>query len=47
MGGNFLHSTDSRFGELCRDLLQQGTPPLSFGGIHFGYGAVAIHDRIE
>lgn len=48
MGGNFLHSTDSRFGELCRNLLTNSPDPrASFGNIHFGYGAVPIHDRIE
>lgn len=38
MGGNFIHSCDSRFGELVRDLLGD---PKAF------VGAVPIHDRIE
>lgn len=36
MGGNFGHSSDSRFHELAEKLLGQAF-----------YGAVAIHDRLE
>lgn len=36
MGGNYAATSDSRFGEACRDLLG-----------HDFYGAVAIHDRYE
>lgn len=36
MGGNFAHTSDSRFREACERLT---------GARH--YGAVAIHDRIE
>lgn len=36
MGGNFAHTSDSRFGEAIARLGQPGF-----------YGAVAIHDRIE
>lgn len=44
-GGNFLTSSDSRFGELCKRLIiEAGMQPTSR---HFGYGAVSIHDRIE
>ncbi len=45
MGGNFLHSSDSRFGELCRRLMEEGgryTLPT-----HMFFGAIPIHDRIE
>jgi len=35
-GGNYAGSSDSRFGEKCRELLGSSW-----------YGAVAIHDRIE
>lgn len=35
-GGNFAHTSDSRFGEKCREIIGR-----SF------YGAVAIHDRFE
>ena len=35
-GGNFAHTSDSRFNEACERLLG-----------HRRYGAVAIHDRIE
>jgi len=35
-GGNYGGTSDSRFGEKCRELLGQSW-----------YGAVAIHDRIE
>lgn len=38
MGGNFLHSCDSRFGEAVANIL----------GPQFRYhGPIAIHDRIE
>lgn len=36
-GGNFGHSSDSRFNEACRQML----------GVECFYGAVAIHDRVE
>ena len=36
MGGNFAHTSDSRFSEACSQLLG-----------HRGHGAIAIHDRIE
>jgi hypothetical protein len=45
MGGNFLHTSDSRFGELCRRLLEQDNW-MKFDR-YFSYGAVPIHDRIE
>ena len=35
-GGNFASTSDSRFSELCEELL----------GTNF-YGAVAVHDRVE
>lgn len=38
MGGNFLYTCDSRFGELVRDLLNDKNAFV---------GAVPIHDRIE
>jgi len=44
MGGNFLYTSDSRFGELCRKLLQEGGVKSP---THFNYGAVPIHDRVE
>lgn len=37
MGGNFGHTSDSRFVEKCRELLDTD----------YFYGAVAIHDRRE
>ena len=36
MGGNFAHTSDSRFAGACERLLG-----------HWFYGAVAIHDRTE
>ncbi len=36
-GGNFGHSSDSRFNEACRQKL----------GVECFYGAAAIHDRVE
>lgn len=44
MGGNFLHSSDSRFAELCRKLLEEGGVQSR---AYFSYGAVPIHDRKE
>jgi hypothetical protein len=44
MGGNFLYTSDSRFGELCRKLLEEGGVRSPS---HFSYGAVPIHDRVE
>jgi hypothetical protein len=38
MGGNFIHTSDSRFGETVRGLL--GDPDANVG-------AIAIHDRTE
>ena len=38
-GGNFLYTSDSRFGDLATELLGEGYT--------FGIGAVSIHDRIE
>ena len=35
-GGNYATTSDSRFSELCEELL----------GTNF-YGAVAVHDRVE
>lgn len=45
MGGNFLHSSDSRFGKLCQKLLEEGGANPVRGWIHTG--AIAIHDRVE
>lgn len=54
MGGNFLHTSDSRFGEFVRELhidriKEQGMSASSaeryLRNLHLG--AVAIHDRIE
>ena len=41
MGGNYASTTDSRFGEYCRDLMGE-----DLGNV-FGLGPIAIHDRVE
>jgi hypothetical protein len=38
-GGNFLHTSDSRLGELVRDLLG--------ADYQYSFGAISIHDRFE
>jgi len=47
MGGNFLYSSDSRFGELCVRLMAEGKCGIQTNAVHWSPGAVAIHDRIE
>lgn len=48
-GGNFLHGSDSRFGELCRRLLMYDRRGKHYPQYEnfYGIGAVSIHDRIE
>jgi len=40
-GGNFAYSTDSRFGDKCRELMGE-----DLGNV-YGLGPVPIHDRVE
>ena len=54
MGGNFLHSSDSRFGEACNAIMTHGNGwPKSADRVrynipeHMSFGAIPIHDRIE
>jgi hypothetical protein len=48
MGGNFLHSSDSRFREICESALADSWAKAGMPGAQAKfYGAVAIHDRIE
>ena len=47
MGGNFLYSSDSRFGELCVRLMAEGRCGIQTNAVHWSPGAVAIHDRVE
>lgn len=48
-GGNFGHTSDSRFGEKARELIAAGCRAKGFklGTRVDFYGAVAIHDRVE
>lgn len=41
-GGNYASTSDSRFGQACRDLI--GDKDL---GNMYGLGAIPIHDRVE
>lgn len=52
-GGNFLYSSDSRFGEACRQILIYGNSgagkpaPVYSIPHHMCFGAINIHDRVE
>lgn len=45
-GGNYLACSDSRFGELCRKLLNEEPGGMKHNRF-FGIGAISIHDRVE
>lgn len=48
MGGNFLHTSDSRFYEAVRMLLKDAAPAMYVDLFNNLYpGAIPIHDRIE
>ena len=40
-GGNYASTSDSRFGEACREIMGE-----DIGNV-YGLGPVAIHDRVE
>lgn len=52
-GGNFLYSSDSRFGELCNNLMAYGNEwPYKASEVynipsHMSFHAIPIHDRVE
>lgn len=52
-GGNFLHSSDSRFAEACNNIMAHGNdwPQKPDGRYrvheHMSFHAIPIHDRIE
>jgi len=47
MGGNFLSTSDSRFGELCVRLMSEGKHGIQTHAVHWSPGAIPIHDRVE
>lgn len=53
MGGNFLHSSDSRFSQACNDIMAHGNgwPHTTDGRYHvheqMSFHAIPIHDRVE
>jgi len=46
-GGNFLYSSDSRFGELCIRMMTEGHYSIQTNAVHWSIGAIPIHDRVE